>query len=48
VVLYHLGCIIRDKLAASIDERDGPILDFIWGYPAEGPIAAGRVRTTGN
>ena len=36
---YHLGRIIRDKLAASTDERDRPIQDLTWTYPTEGPIA---------
>jgi formate dehydrogenase major subunit len=34
---YHLGRIIREKLAASQDERDRPILDLTWDYPAVGP-----------
>ncbi len=36
---YHLGRIIRDKLAASTDERDRPIQELTWQYPTEGPIA---------
>jgi formate dehydrogenase major subunit len=36
---YHLGRIIRDKLAASSDERDRPLLDLTWDYPTEGPLA---------
>ncbi|MGH7747831.1 MAG: molybdopterin-dependent oxidoreductase, partial [Candidatus Dormibacteria bacterium] len=30
---YHLGRIIRDKLAASTDPRDRPLLDLTWDYP---------------
>jgi formate dehydrogenase major subunit len=33
---YHLGRIIRDKLAGSTDERDRPILDLAWDYPTKG------------
>jgi formate dehydrogenase major subunit len=33
---YHLGRIIRDKLAGSTDERDRPLLDLTWDYPTEG------------
>lgn len=33
---YHLGRIIRDKLADSTDERDRPLLDLTWDYPTEG------------
>jgi len=36
---YHLGRIIRDKLAGSTDEMDRPILDLMWEYPTEGSIA---------
>jgi formate dehydrogenase major subunit len=36
---YHLGRIIREKLAGSTDERDRPILDLTWDYPTEGRIA---------
>lgn len=30
---YHLGRIIREKLAGSTDEMDRPILDLTWNYP---------------
>ena len=30
---YHLGRIIRAKLAGSTDEMDRPILDLTWDYP---------------
>jgi formate dehydrogenase major subunit len=33
---FHLGRIIRQKLAASTDERDRPLLDLTWEYPTEG------------
>jgi len=34
---FHLGGIIRDRLAGSTDERDRPLLDLTWDYPTEGP-----------
>jgi formate dehydrogenase major subunit len=34
---YHLGRIIRQKLAASTERRDRPILDLAWDYPTHGP-----------
>jgi formate dehydrogenase major subunit len=36
---YHLGRIIREKLADSTDERDRPILDLTWDYPTYGELA---------
>ncbi|TNM61150.1 formate dehydrogenase [Streptomyces sp. NP160] len=30
---WHLGRILREKLAASTDERDRPLLDLTWDYP---------------
>jgi formate dehydrogenase major subunit len=36
---YHLGRRIREKLAASADERDRPVLDLTWDYPTRGPLA---------
>ncbi len=36
---YHLGRIIRDKLAGSDRERDRPVLDLTWDYPTKGPTA---------
>jgi formate dehydrogenase major subunit len=36
---YHLGRIIRQKLAGSTDPRDRPLLDLTWSYPTEGPLA---------
>ncbi len=35
---YHLGRIIREKLAGSADEMDRPVLDLTWDYPTEGRI----------
>jgi formate dehydrogenase major subunit len=36
---YHLGRIIREKLAGSTDERDRPVLELTWDYPTKGPTA---------
>jgi formate dehydrogenase major subunit len=33
---YHLGRIIRKKLADSIEPRDRGVLDLTWTYPTEG------------
>ncbi|MFK3979179.1 formate dehydrogenase [Micromonospora sp. NPDC050397] len=33
---YHLGRIVREKLAGSDDPMDRPILDLTWDYPTEG------------
>jgi len=35
--MYHLGRLVRERLAASTDERDRPVLDLTWDYPVEGP-----------
>ncbi|GAA1259515.1 formate dehydrogenase [Sphaerisporangium rubeum] len=35
--MYHLGRIIRGKLAGSTDPMDAPLLDLTWDYPTEGP-----------
>jgi formate dehydrogenase major subunit len=37
--MYHLGRIIREKLAGSAHRRDRPVLDLTWDYPVEGPLA---------
>jgi formate dehydrogenase major subunit len=34
---YHLGRIIREKLAASAEPRDRAVLDLTWDYPTVGP-----------
>jgi formate dehydrogenase major subunit len=36
---YHLGRLIRQKLAGSEDPRDRPVLDLAWYYPTVGEIA---------
>ncbi len=36
---YHLGRIIRDKLAGSTDAMDRPVLDLTWDYPTEGNLS---------
>jgi formate dehydrogenase major subunit len=35
--MYHLGRIIRERLAGSADQRDRPVLDLTWDYPVHGP-----------
>ncbi|MFB9205223.1 formate dehydrogenase [Nonomuraea spiralis] len=37
--MYHLGRIIRRKLAGSGDPMDRPLLDLTWDYPVEGESA---------
>ena len=34
--VYHLGRLIRERLAGSTDERDRPVLELTWDYPTEG------------
>jgi formate dehydrogenase major subunit len=34
---YHLGRIVRERLAGSGDPRDRLVLDLTWDYPTEGP-----------
>ncbi|HEY3775248.1 MAG TPA: formate dehydrogenase [Solirubrobacteraceae bacterium] len=36
---YHLGRMLRERLADSDDERDRPLLDLTWDYPCEGPYS---------
>ncbi len=36
---YHLGRMVRERLASSGDERDRPILDLAWDYPTHGEHA---------
>jgi formate dehydrogenase major subunit len=36
--MYHLGRRIREKLAASADPMDRPVLDLTWDYPTKGTI----------
>ncbi|MBC9734506.1 molybdopterin-dependent oxidoreductase [Nocardioides sp. zg-578] len=33
---FHLGRMIRERLAGSTDERDRPLLDLTWDYPLLG------------
>ena len=33
--VYHLGNLVRERLADSTDERDRPVLDLTWDYPTE-------------
>ena len=37
--VFHLGRIIREKLAASTDPKDRPLLELTWDYPTHGAIA---------
>ena len=37
--MFHLGRIIREKLASSTDPRDRAILDLTWDYPTKGSLA---------
>ncbi|MBD2898450.1 Formate dehydrogenase-O major subunit [Actinomadura sp. RB99] len=37
--MYHLGRIIRSRLAGSSDEMDRPVLDLAWDYPVRGETA---------
>lgn len=34
---FHLGRILRERLAGSTDPRDRPLLDLTWDYPTHGP-----------
>jgi formate dehydrogenase major subunit len=36
---YHLGRLVREKLAGSSDPRDRPLLDLQWAYPTAGERA---------
>jgi formate dehydrogenase major subunit len=35
--MYHLGRIIREKLAASTELKDRPVIQLAWQYPTSGP-----------
>jgi formate dehydrogenase major subunit len=37
--IFHLGRIIREKLASSTDDIDRPVIDLTWDYPVNGSIA---------
>jgi len=43
---YHLGRLLKERLAGSADERDRPVLDLAWDYEMEGdePSAADVLR----
>ena len=34
---YHLGRLLRERLADSTERRDRALLDLVWDYPVEGP-----------
>jgi formate dehydrogenase major subunit len=34
---YHLGRLVRDRLAGSREPRDRPVHDLAWDYPTHGP-----------
>jgi formate dehydrogenase major subunit len=36
--MFHLGRLVRERLAGSEDPRDRPILDLTWDYPTKGPL----------
>jgi formate dehydrogenase major subunit len=36
---FHLGRMIKERLAGSTDPRDRPLQDLAWDYPTEGPTA---------
>jgi formate dehydrogenase major subunit len=36
--MFHLGRLIREKLAGSSEAIDRPILDLTWDYPTAGPL----------
>ncbi|HKN49123.1 MAG TPA: molybdopterin dinucleotide binding domain-containing protein, partial [Actinomycetota bacterium] len=36
---YHLGRILREKLAGSTSEREAPLRDLTWNYPTKGRLA---------
>ncbi|OBK78507.1 formate dehydrogenase [Mycobacterium sp. 1274761.0] len=39
---YHLGRILREKLAGSTDERDRPLLELSWDYAMDGDEPSGE------
>ena len=36
--MFHLGRLIRERLAGSEEEMDRPILDLVWDYPTAGAL----------
>ncbi len=41
---YHLGRVLREKLAGSTERRDRALLDLAWDYPTHGPHAGAERR----
>jgi formate dehydrogenase major subunit len=37
--MYHLGRLVREKLAGSMKERDRAVLELTWDYPTQGEQA---------
>jgi formate dehydrogenase major subunit len=37
--VYHLGRLLRERLAGSTEPRDRPLLDLAWDYPVCGDLA---------
>jgi formate dehydrogenase major subunit len=37
--MYHLGRLVRERIAGSDDPADRPIIDLTWDYPTEGRLA---------
>jgi len=33
---FHLGRLVRERLAGSLEQRDRPVLDLTWDYPVRG------------
>ena len=46
---YHLGRLVRERLAGSTDDKDRPVLDLAWDYPVHGEAgsAVGRAVRRG-
>ncbi len=40
--MYHLGRLVRERLAGSEDSKDLPVLELTWDYPLEGGAGEGR------
>jgi formate dehydrogenase major subunit len=34
---YHLGRMLRERVAGSTEDRDRPLIDLTWDYPVHGP-----------
>jgi len=35
---FHLGRLVRERLAGSVERMDRPILDLVWDYPTAGAL----------